>query len=218
MGVSLIIPPGCRICSDGPPADMQKDRELLGRSFFEQEPTRCARELVGCGLEWKGCSGLIVETEAYEAEGDAACHTHARPSARLFIAEHEAGTAYVYLNYGMHWLFNLLVKGGEKNGFVLVRALEPLRGLPLMRRRRGRKEQGDLCSGPGKLTQALGIEGNLHGVAVLESRSFALWRPGDEKKAEPLACRRVGISSAVSRKWRFVREGSPFLSVAPGRE
>ena len=197
---------------------MKTNRELLDPSFFAREPTRCARELIGCRVKWKGCSGVIVETEAYDAAGDTACHTHVRPAARRFIEEHAAGTAYVYLNYGLHWLFNLLVKGGERDGFVLFRALEPLRGLPLMRRRRGREEKVDLCSGPGKLTQALGIDGTLHGVQVLESGSFALWRAGNDPGEEPLACRRVGISSSVERKWRFVRVGSPCLSVPPGKE
>ena len=197
---------------------MKTNRELLDPSFFAREPTRCARELIGCRVKWKGCAGVIVETEAYDAAGDTACHTHVRPAARRFIEEHAAGTAYVYLNYGLHWLFNLLVKGGERDGFVLFRALEPLRGLPLMRRRRGREEKMDLCSGPGKLTQALGIDGTLHGVQVLESGSFALWRAGNDPGEEPLACRRVGISSSVEREWRFVRVGSPCLSVPPGKE
>ena len=197
---------------------MKKEPELLEGPFFEQEPTRCARELIGCRMKWKGCAGLIVETEAYAAVGDSACHTHARPAARLFIEQHAAGTAYVYLNYGMHWLFNLLVKGRKGDGFVLIRALEPLEGLPLMRRRRGRESKRDLCSGPGKLTQALGIEGSLHGVTVLGSPAFAIWRTPGETGEEALACRRVGISRAVSRKWRFVRKNCPFLSVAPGNE
>ena len=197
---------------------MKESATLLGPGFFERSPLECARELIGCRLEWQGCAGVIVETEAYEAAGDAACHTHVRPSARQFIEEHEAGTAYVYLNYGVHWLFNLLVKGGERDGFVLFRALEPVSGLPRMKRRRHREAEADLCSGPGKLTKALGIDGALHGVQILQSRRFSLRREAVRHQTEPIACRRVGISSAVNRKWRFVRAESACLSVRPEAE
>ncbi len=177
-----------------------------------RSPIDCARGLIGCRLEWKGCAGVIVETEAYESEGDAACHTHYRPSARRFVAEHEAGTAYVYLNYGVHWLFNLLVKG-ERNGFVLVRALEPVEGLRRMRARRKRKNTEALCSGPGKLTQALGIDGRAHGVDVIAFRHGAL--AATEGEPEPVACRRIGISKAQELCWRYIRSGSRSLSAPP---
>ena len=197
---------------------MKEGATLLSHSFFERSPVTCARELVGCRLEWRGCAGVIVETEAYQAAGDTACHAHVRPSARRFIEEHEAGTAYVYLNYGVHWLFNLLVKGSGGDGFVLLRALEPVNGLQRMRRRRCRNSEAELCSGPGKLTQALGIDGALHGVPVLQSRDFSLCCEPSAHQLEPIACRRVGISSAVNRKWRFVRAESSCLSVRPGAE
>ena len=130
----------------------------------------CSSELIGCELTWKSCAGIVVETEAYTAVGDEASHTFSRPSTRAFIAEHDAGTAYVYFNYGMYWLFNVLVKGGTMDGFVLIRALQPVRGIPLMRRRRfpggaalKPSPVETLCSGPGKLTIALGITGKNHG-------------------------------------------------------
>ncbi len=197
---------------------MKGGREVLDRRFFERTPLSCARELIGCCLEWKGCAGVIVETEAYAAEGDEACHAHARPSARRFIAEHGAGTAYVYLNYGVHWLFNLLVKGDGADGFVLIRAMEPVSGLQRMRRRRRREADKDLCSGPGKLTEALGMDGTMHGIPILEESGFLLSREPGNQKSGPTACRRVGISRAVERKWRFVRSESPCLSVRPGAE
>src|SRR5688500_4492842 len=109
---------------------------MLGRGFFQRDPITCARELIGCELVWNDCSGIIVETEAYAALGDEACHTFARPSARAFVAHHKPGAAYVYFNYGMYWLFNVLVKGGTEDGFVLIRALEPVRGIDLMQQRR----------------------------------------------------------------------------------
>ena len=197
---------------------MKESPELLDEDFFKRSPLDCARELIGCRLEWKGCGGVIVETEAYAAKGDEACHAHVRPSSRLFISEHGAGTAYVYLNYGVHWLFNLLVKGGRSDGFVLIRAMEPVSGIQRMRRRRRREAVADLCSGPGKLTQALGMDGSLHGLALLDVPDFLLSRESSPPEDGPTACRRVGISRAVERKWRFVRSGSPCLSVRPGAE
>src|SRR5256886_4712978 len=110
-------------------------------------------------LVWGRCAGLIVESEAYLAENDEAAHTFTRPSARAFIERNGPGAAYVYFNYGVHWMLNVLVKGGAADGFVLIRALQPLRGIPLMQKRRGVRELTRLCSGPGKLTQALAITG-----------------------------------------------------------
>src|SRR3989442_1494671 len=102
--------------------------DFLPRAFFQQDPLTCARELIGCELVWNECAGIVVETEAYAALDDEACHTFMRPSAREFVARHEPGAAYVYLNYGMHWLLNVLVKNGAQEGFVLFRALHPTRG------------------------------------------------------------------------------------------
>ena len=179
-----------------------------------RSPTECARELIGCRFEWHGCAGVIVETEAYEAEGDPACHTDFRPTARRFVEEHEAGAAYVYLNYGVHWLFNVLVKGGSRGGFVLFRALEPVEGLERMRFRRKRKKPRELCSGPGKLTQALGIDGRAHGQDLfsLPHSRIIVGRCGGET---PVACRRIGISKGQDRLWRYVRKGSSSLSAPP---
>ncbi len=186
----------------------------LDPGFFARAPEVCARELVGCRLVWRGCAGRIVEAEAYAAEGDPACHTFSRPSARAFVARHPPGTAYVYLNYGVHWLFNILTKGRHGAGFVLVRALEPLDGLPAMRRRRGVEAATALCSGPGKLTRALGITGRDHGRAFLAGPAT-----GIERAAAPGAVcsdRRVGIRRARDLRWRFLAAGSRFVSRPAG--
>lgn len=184
--------------------------EQLDSSFFRRDPVvDCARKLVGATFIWRGCSGRIVETEAYAAEGDPACHTYFRPSARNFIQTHDAGAAYVYLNYGVHWLFNILVKGPAGAGFVLVRALEPLDGIAPMQERRGRSRLRDLCSGPGKLTRALGIDGADHGLAFLGESGTGLL-PG---AAGPVvAGPRVGITRGQDYPWRFLEAGNACVS------
>lgn len=192
--------------------------ESLSPKFFKHSPQECARGLIGCRLQWKECAGVIVETEAYAAEGDEACHTHFRPSARQFVAEHPAGSAYVYLNYGVHWLLNFLVKGDEADGFVLIRALAPSQGLKQMRLRRRRNPETELCSGPGKLTQAFGIDLSVHGTELASDLGVSLSRSSPLEKTTTRACRRVGISRETERKWRFVMAGSPCLSVRPGTE
>ncbi|MES2440757.1 MAG: DNA-3-methyladenine glycosylase [Verrucomicrobiota bacterium] len=183
--------------------------EKLTTTFFEKSPVVCARELIGCLFQWKGCVGRIVETEAYLSAGDPACHTWFRPSARSFVETHRAGEAYVYLNYGVHWMFNVLVKSEEGSGFVLFRALEPVSGLESMRARREGVADRSLASGPGKLTCALGIDGAHHGIDFLKSLECGIL------KGEPvvsIAGPRIGITKAVELPWRFGDPKSPSLS------
>ncbi|BCU76956.1 DNA-3-methyladenine glycosylase [Luteolibacter sp. LG18] len=183
--------------------------ERIGPEFFQRHPVACARELIGCLFHWHGCAGRIVETEAYAAEGDPACHTFFRPGARRFVASHEAGDAYVYLNYGVHWLFNILVRGGGMDGFVLLRALEPVAGLEAMRERRPDVRDVDLCAGPGKLTKALGIDGGHHAAAFLDDPQCLIIRNSAKSVMEGP---RIGISTAVDLPWRFGLAGSVSLS------
>ncbi|MCX6967725.1 MAG: DNA-3-methyladenine glycosylase [Verrucomicrobia bacterium] len=189
---------------------------VLEREFFQRDPLTCARELIGCELFSGACAGTIVETEAYSAVGDEACHLFSRPSTRAFLAAHDPGAAYVYLNYGMYWLLNVLVKGGRggaDDGFVLIRAVQPLRGLELMRQRRGRTALPHLCSGPGKLTQALGITGADHGTNLCGGTMG--FRPRLEH-VEVETSLRIGISKAAHLPWRYLLKDSPFVSVAAG--
>jgi len=178
-------------------------------SFFEQHPAVCARELIGAVFRWRGCAGRIVETEAYTAEGDPACHTFFRPGSRRFVEAHPAGTAYVYLNYGMHWLFNVLVKGPEMAGFVLFRALEPLEGIESMVARRSRQGLRELCSGPGKLTRALGIDGAAHGTEFLGKVETGIISGA---AGEIVSGPRIGISRAKELPWRFHEASNPHVS------
>lgn len=186
----------------------------LSREFFQRDPLSCARGLIGCELVWNGVGGMIVETEAYSALNDEACHTFTRPSSRKFVDEKPPGAAYVYLNYGMHWLLNFLVKGGAEDGFVLIRALEPKLGIEDMQRRRGVNDLKNLCSGPGKLTRALGLGGGFHGKDFFVLGKASLFTP--EKPLEILQGPRIGISRAEELPWRFFMAGSPYLS-APAK-
>jgi len=190
------------------------DRRISPR-FFQRSPVDCARQLIGCRFEWRGCSGRIVETEAYASHGDAACHTFFRPSARKFVASHPAGTAYVYLNYGVHWMFNILTVGPDGPGFVLFRALEPISGSGEMAHRRGRTKPEDLCSGPGKLTQAMGICGSDHGKEFLNRAECAICRANSP---EILTGSRIGITRAQDLPWRFGLAASAHLSRPFGKE
>ncbi len=192
--------------------------ETLSRVFFQRDPVVCARELVGMHFRWHGCSGIVVETEAYSSDGDEACHSFMRPSARDFMDRHEAGTAYVYLNYGVHWLTNILIKDGPAHGFVLLRALEPLSGISGMKSRRNKSKLQDLCSGPGKLSRALGIDGRHHGCSLVQSsdRAFAP-PPSGSPLPDVTADVRIGISNATHLPWRFLALDSPFVSAKPKR-
>lgn len=192
---------------------------MIGREFFARDPATCARELIGCELVWGKCAGIVVETEAYCAVDDEACHTFARPSAREFVARHRAGAAYVYFNYGMYWLLNVLVKGGEADGFVLFRALEPTRGVEQMRTRREAHRKSPLahprhlCSGPGKLALALGVDGRDHGRDLCRGKRIGFHPP--TREVEVVADARIGISKAQDLPWRFTLRGSEYVSARP---
>ena len=175
---------------------------MIPREFFTQSPVECARALVGCELVWGACRGVVVECEAYAATGDPACHTFTRPSAREFVARHRAGTAYVYLNYGMHWMLNVLTKG-EEEGFVLIRAIEPRHGLRAMQKRRGDKKGRELTGGPGRLAAALGSD-----LCSSVRRCFVAGGT-----VSVVADGRIGISRAQELPWRFSLAGNPFVSV-----
>ena len=200
--------------------------DFLPDNFFQRPHLEVAHDLIGTVLKWGRCSGIVVETEAYSEKGDEACHAATRPSTREFIKRYPAGTAYVYLNYGMYWLTNVLVKGGPEgqDGIVLIRALEPISGLTAMKKRRGRENPTDLCSGPGKLSMALGIEGDHHGqflaarpAKARQSRGF-LSRPSELSDPPIETDTRIGISKAQDFPWRFLLKDSPHVSVRPARD
>jgi DNA-3-methyladenine glycosylase len=184
---------------------------FLPCSFFERDPLVCARELIGTELVWEKCSGIIVETEAYLTLNDEACHTFTRPSTRAFVERNLPGAVYIYLNYGVHWMLNLLVKGGERSGLILIRALEPRRGLSRMRVRRGVEDLRRLCSGPGKLAQALDITKRHHELSICSGARHCLL-PRPEAGVRVVADPRIGISRSKDFPWRFTLSGSEFVS------
>jgi DNA-3-methyladenine glycosylase len=190
----------------GLPGD-QPIRRAVERQFFDRPFLTVAQELIGQTLLWQGCGGRIVEVEAYGIEDDPACHTASRKSSRLFCQENPPGTAYVYLNYGIHWMLNVLAR----DGILLIRALEPRHGIPVMQERRRQEALRALCSGPGKLGQALGLTGADHGSDLTRS----VFR--QEGVAEVITDRRIGISKAVDFPWRFLEKNSPWISVPLSR-
>src|SRR6266568_822810 len=186
---------------------------MLPREFFQRDPLTCARELIGTELVWGDCSGIVVEAEAYAAIDDEAAHTFTRPSARSFIERNKAGAAYVYFNYGVHWMLNVLVKG-DANGFVLIRALEPRRGVELMKRRRGVNDLRQLCSGPGKVTQAFAVTGRDHEMDLCSDPRHC-FVSNSRATFDVVADKRIGISRSAHLPWRFTLRGSPFVSRPP---
>jgi DNA-3-methyladenine glycosylase len=184
--------------------------ERLGTEFFARSVHTVARELIGCRLLYKGCGGTIVETESYERD-DPACHAYVGLTKRTEVLFGPPGRAYVYLSYGIHSLLNVVAEPEGQAAAVLIRALEPTTALEAMRRRRGERSDTDLCSGPGKLSDALGI-GLDADNADLTTDPFLLLPPESGWAGRVVTSPRVGITKAVERPWRFTLEDSPFVS------
>ena len=182
----------------------------LGTDFFDRSVHEVARELIGCRFLFAGVGGTIVEVEAYERE-DPASHSYVGLTERTKIMFGPPGRAYVYLSYGIHSLVNFVCEGEDEAAAVLIRALEPTTGLEKMRARRpAARTDLDLCSGPGKLTEALGITLADNGDR-LDRAPFALFAP-DGEPPQVVTSPRVGITKAVERPWRFSAAGNRFVS------
>jgi DNA-3-methyladenine glycosylase len=183
----------------------------LGAEFFDRSVHAVARDLVGCTLRFGGCSGVIVETESYERD-DPACHAYVGPTKRNEVLFGPPGRAYVYLSYGIHSLLNAVAEPEGDAAAVLIRALEPTEGLEQMRARRGERPDRDLCSGPGKLTEALGIGLGENGADLTREPFSFLPRQGSWRSVEIATGPRIGITKATERPWRFCAAGSAFVS------
>ena len=179
----------------------------LGLDFFARDAVTVAKALIGVKLLVDGVGGLIVETEAYDRD-DPASHSFNGPTKRNAVMFGPSGRAYVYRIYGAHWCLNA-VCDGEPRGAVLIRALEPTDRLDVMAERRGTTDARLLCSGPGKLCQALAVT-NAHDGLALDAAPFALY-PADRARALATGPR-IGLTKAAETPWRFGAEGSRFVS------
>jgi DNA-3-methyladenine glycosylase len=203
----------------------------LGADFYARPVLEVARELIGCVVEHEGLAGRIVETEAYH-ESEPACHAFVGVTPRTRTLFGEPGTAYVYRSYGIHALLNAVCEPAGVGAAVLIRALEPLVGIEQMRERRGCGRNGgaplrerDLCSGPGKLTQALGVELSENETSLVDGpvriRAARREEVGEARRVGPRPLvrptievgPRVGISKAMDLLWRFSIVGNPHVSV-----
>jgi DNA-3-methyladenine glycosylase len=180
----------------------------LTKAFFRRSVYEVAPDLIGATLLINGVGGRLVEVEAYH-HTDPAAHSFRGPTARNAVMFGPPGYAYVYRSYGIHWCLNLVSEPKGSASAVLIRALEPTEGLPLMSRRRGMTDVRLLCAGPGRVCEALGITARHNGLP-LDEAPFALFaRSGD---VEVIAGPRIGITKAAEKPWRYGLKGSVFLS------
>ncbi len=199
-------------------------QEVLPAEFYARPVLEVARDLIGCLVEHRGCGGRIVETEAYH-ESEPACHAFIGVTSRTRTLYEDPGRAYVYRSYGIHALLNAVCEPVGVGAAVLIRALEPLSGIDEMRMRRGRARDVELCSGPGKLTQALGVGISHNGGSLLDGPVTIRAGEGNRgnhgdhpvpeietREAIVVAGPRIGITKAVDLPWRFCAVGNSHVS------
>jgi DNA-3-methyladenine glycosylase len=175
----------------------------VNRDFYDRSVHDVARDLVGCTVRHGATAGRIVEVESYHME-EPACHAFVGLTERTRVLFGPPGRAYVYFSYGVHALLNAVCEPEGVGAAVLIRALEPVDGIDLMRERRGVEALHDLCSGPGKLTQALGIGLGLNDSSLLGDGPIEVLPPANGDRPSQLAIgERVGITKAADLPWRF---------------
>ena len=193
---------------------------MMNHAFFRQDTVELARKLLGCLLIHRtpdgAAGGMIVEAEAYVGAIDKACHAYRNRSGRTEIMYHDGGYAYVYLIYGMHHCFNAVTGPEGEGNAVLIRALEPVIGLDLMQQRRNTKTVRHLCSGPGKVCQALGITKNEYGLDLCAADSpLRLIRYRYIPDAQIVATPRINVAyaeEAAAWPWRFYVKDNLYVS------
>jgi DNA-3-methyladenine glycosylase len=179
--------------------------------FYARSVHDVARDVLGCTLVHGSTSGRIVEVEAYHEE-EPACHAFAGLTPRTATLIGPPGVAYVYRSYGVHALLNFVTDPDGVGAAVLIRALEPIDGIDLMRERRGLERPRDLCSGPGKLTQAMGIGLDLNGTPMEGGPIQVLARPAGARAPVPMIGPRIGITKALDLPWRLCDSTSDCVS------
>ena len=189
-------------------AALHKSLEPLTQAFFDRSVLEVAPELIGTTLLVGGIGGVIVEVEAYH-HTEPAAHSYGGRTPRNAVMFGPAGFAYVYRSYGIHWCLNFVCEGVGSAAAVLLRALQPTEGLTVMRRRRGLTDERLLCSGPGRLCEALAVTHAQNGLQ-LDRPPFALF--GRIGKVEVVTGPRIGLTKAVDLPWRYGLAGSLFLS------
>lgn len=193
---------------------MPNSGDRLGSSFFARPTNEVARALLGQIVVSDAPEGLtagrIVETEAYLGTDDPASHAARLKKGRVEVMWGESGIAYVYRSYGIHAMLNVVAERKGETGAVLIRALEPLAGIELMRQRREVEDDRQLCSGPGKLCQALGVGLDMHGADLVTSE--ALWIASGESAISISTSGRIGISRGQEHPWRYWITGNPHVS------
>jgi DNA-3-methyladenine glycosylase len=185
--------------------------DRLGRAFFDRSVHDVARDLIGCRVMCGEAGGVIVETESYHAI-EPACHAFVGRTARNEVLFGPPARAYVYFSYGIHSLLNFVAEPDGSAAAVLIRALEPTDGIELMRARRGVERLEDICSGPGKLTQALAVGLDLNGSSLVDGPIRVLPRAGVWHAPAIVTGARVGITKAVELPWRFCAAGNRHVS------
>jgi DNA-3-methyladenine glycosylase len=183
----------------------------LAPSFYDRPVVEVAQDLVGCVVEHGGCAGVIVETEAYH-HSEPACHAYVGLTARTSVLFNDPGKAYIYRSYGIHALLNAVCEHREVGAAVLIRALEPIEGIAQMHARRGVVKEVDLCNGPGKLTQALGVDLELNNTNLFEGPILIHPREDGWKDPKLVAGPRIGITKAVELPWRFSVASNRYVS------
>jgi DNA-3-methyladenine glycosylase len=180
----------------------------LTRAFFSRSVHEVAPDLIGATLLYNGVGGRLVEVEAYH-HTDPAAHSYNGPTARNLVMFGPPGFAYVYRSYGIHWCLNFVCEPKGSAAAVLIRAIEPTTGIAAMRRRRGTTDERLLCSGPGRLCEALGITRAQNGLALTAAPFEIFAREG---AVETVTGPRIGITKAADLPWRYGEKGSRFLS------
>ncbi len=203
---------GCASAAGAPfSAGESPARDPRTTPFYARPVDAVARDLIGCVLRHGPTAGRIVETESYH-ESEAACHAFVGETERTRPLLGRPGVAYVYRSYGIHALLNAVAEPDGVGAAVLIRALEPLAGLEVMRARRGLERLEQLCSGPGKLTQALGIGLDLNRTPLTGGPIVILPRVTGSEPPRLVAGPRIGITKAVELEWRFCDARSAHVS------